>query len=96
MVGEAGHRHGVRALVAAGEGEVEQVGCPAGIVAEEFIEVPHPKEHEGPRAAGLRGLKLLHHRACHGWNVAAFDQRATAAYNQSERTPMRGPCDGGL
>jgi hypothetical protein len=58
---EPRHRQGVGALVAAGEREVEQVGGLAGVVAEELVEVSHPKQHERAGAAGLRRLELLHH-----------------------------------
>ena len=59
VVGEAGHRQGVGALVTAGEREVEQAGGLAGVVAEELVEIAHPEEHQGSRAAGLGRLELL-------------------------------------
>ena len=62
MVWKAGHRQGVGALVAAGEREIEEIGGLAGIVAKEFVEVPHAKQHQRPRAPGFRRLELLHHR----------------------------------
>ena len=62
MVWKAGHRQGVGPLVTAREREVEEIGRLAGIVAEEFVEIPHAKQHQRPRAPGFRRLKLLHHR----------------------------------
>jgi len=61
VVWEARHRQGVGTLFAAGEREVEEVGGLTGVVAEELVEVSHPEEYERARAAGLRGLELLHH-----------------------------------
>ena len=66
VVGEPGHRHGVGPLVAAGEGEVEEVRRLAGVLAEELVEVPHAEQDEGPGALRLRRLELLHHRTGHG------------------------------
>ena len=66
MVGKSGHRHGVGPLLAAGDGEVEEIRRLAGVVAEELVEVPHAKEHDRSRAAGLGRLELLHHGGSHG------------------------------
>jgi hypothetical protein len=66
VMGEARHRQGIGALVAAGEREVEEGRRLPGVVAEELVEVAHPEEHERPRAPGLRRLELLHHRRRHG------------------------------
>ena len=69
MVGKPGHRHGVGPLVAAGEREIEEIRSLAGIVAEELVEIPHPKEDQRAGAACLRRFELLHHRTCHGGQV---------------------------
>jgi hypothetical protein len=41
---------------------IEEGGRFPGVVAEQFVEVPHPEEDEGSRATGLGGRELLHHR----------------------------------
>ena len=66
VVGKPGHRHGFGALVAAGEREIEERGRLAGVAAEEFVEISHPKQHQSPRAPELRRLELLHHGGWHG------------------------------
>jgi hypothetical protein len=66
MVREARHGHRVGALVAAGEREVEEPCRLAGVVTEEFVEVPHPEQDQPARAPGLRRRELLHHGRRHG------------------------------
>ena len=65
VVREARHRHRVGPLFAACDGEVQKFCSLAGVIAEEFVEVSHPEEHERSGAAGLGSLKLLHHRCGH-------------------------------
>jgi len=97
MVWKAGHRQGVWPLVAAGEREVEEIGGLAGIVAEEFVEIPHTKTAPAPPGTGLLPPRIAASSVT-PWreNVAAFDACATRRTKQVVRTPMRGPCDGGL
>ena len=67
-VGEAGHRHGLIALVpiAGGQGDSQQGRGPLGILAEQLVEVSHPEEQQGVGIAGLELAILLHHRCQRG------------------------------
>ncbi len=59
----AGHRDGLTGgLTPAGQGDVEQFGGAAGIVVEQFVEIPHPVKHQNIGVFGLDAQVLLHHR----------------------------------
>ena len=66
VVRESRHRHGVGALLATGDCEVEQTASLVGIGPKEFVEVAHSKQHQRTGAPGLGCFKLLHHGCPHG------------------------------
>jgi hypothetical protein len=63
MVRNPGHGDLVRrALVAAGQREIERARRQDGVVVEHLVEIPHPKKKDRVRMRRLGGVVLPHHR----------------------------------
>ena len=68
VVGEAGHRHTVLALVARGEGQIEHAGGGLRVVVEHLIEVAHAEQQQGVGACPFGLFVLSHHGGgCHAY-----------------------------
>ena len=88
VVGEAGHRDGVRALVAAGERQAEHARAELRVLEERLVEVAHAEEQDGLLVPLLEGQVLLHHgrlgwlghRSCGCWIWAG--PAPSSAYGQ--------------
>ncbi len=68
MVWKAGHRHGILALVAAGERQPDRLRGGLRVFMKQLIEVPHPKEQHRI-ASGLFGLLVLLHHGRNGHKI---------------------------